>query len=111
VEGNKATIHRQSQSGYQVVEAELPVLITTTSGINEPRYPSLKGIMGAKRKEVVEYKAADLGLAADQVGEPGAREKALTIGKPAARDIGTIVTDEGDGGVKIADFLAELKVL
>ena len=111
VEGSKVTIHRQSQAGYQVVEAELPVLITTTSGINEPRYPSLKGIMGAKRKEVVEYKAADLGLAADQIGESGAREKALTIGKPPARDVGTIITDEGDGGVKIADFLAELKVL
>lgn len=111
VEGTKVTIHRQSPTGYQVVEAELPVLITTTSGINEPRYPSLKGIMGAKRKEVVEYKAADLGLAGDQVGEAGAREKALTIGKPAAREVGTIITDEGDGGVKIADFLAELKVL
>lgn len=111
VEGSKVTVHRQSPAGYQVVEADLPVLITTTSGINEPRYPSLKGIMGAKRKEVVEYKAADLGLAPDQVGEVGAREKALTIGKPAAREVGTIITDEGDGGVKIADFLAELKVL
>src|SRR5581483_3785099 len=67
VEGNKVTVHRQSPGGYQVVEAELPVLITTTSGINEPRYPSLKGIMGAKRKEIAEYKAADLGLGADQV--------------------------------------------
>jgi len=92
------------------VEAELPVLITTTSGINEPRYPSLKGIMGAKRKEIIEYKAADLGLDG-QVGEGAAREKVLTIGKPPARDAGMIVTDEGDGGVKIADFLAELKVL
>lgn len=111
LEGNKVTVHRQSPSGYQVVEAELPVLITTTSGINEPRYPSLKGIMGAKRKEVVTYTTADLGLAPDQVGESGAREKVLTVGKPPARDVGTIVTDEGDGGVKIADFLAELKVL
>jgi len=110
VDGNKVIIHRQSQSGYQVVEAELPVLITTTSGINEPRYPSLKGIMGAKRKEIIEYKAADLGLDG-QVGEGAAREKVLTIGKPPARDAGMIVTDEGDGGVKIADFLAELKVL
>ncbi|HLY64002.1 MAG TPA: electron transfer flavoprotein subunit beta, partial [Chloroflexota bacterium] len=78
---------------------------------NEPRYPSLKGIMGAKRKEVITYSASDLGLEAAQIGEQGAREKALTIGKPAARDVGTIITDEGDGGIKIADFLAELKVL
>src|SRR5579884_111090 len=110
VEGNKVIVHRQSPSGYQVVEAELPVLITTTSGINEPRYPSLKGIMGAKRKEIVEYTAADLGLDG-QVGEGAAREKVLTVGKPPAREVGTIITDEGDGGIKIADFLAELKVL
>src|SRR5579862_6660552 len=110
LEGNKVTVHRQADFGYQVVEAELPVLITTTSGINEPRYPSLKGIMGAKRKEVITYSASDLGLEAAQIGEQGAREKALTIGKPAARDVGTIITDEGDGGIKIADFLAELKV-
>jgi len=111
VEGSKVIVHRQSPTGYQVVEAELPVLITTTSGINEPRYPSLKGIMGAKRKEIVEYKAADLGLDAGQVGESGAREKVLTVGKPVAREVGAIINDEGDGGVKIADFLAEIKVL
>jgi electron transfer flavoprotein beta subunit len=111
IEGNKVIVHRQSQSGYEVVEAEMPVLISTTSGINEPRYPSLKGIMGAKRKEVLEFSATGLGLSPDQVGEAGAREKALTIGKPPARDVGTIITDEGDGGIKIADFLAELKVL
>jgi electron transfer flavoprotein beta subunit len=111
IEGNKATVRRQTTFGYQTVEAELPCLVAVSSGINEPRYPSLKGIMGAKRKEVVEYKAADLGLAPDQVGEQGAREKVLAIGRPPTRDAGTIVTDEGDGGVKIADFLAELKVL
>jgi electron transfer flavoprotein beta subunit len=111
VEGTKAVVHRQTESGYHVVEAELPVLITVTSGINEPRYPSLKGIMGAKRKEITTYTASDLGLAADQVGEAGAREKVLQVAKPPAREVGQIITDEGDGGVKIADFLAELKVL
>jgi electron transfer flavoprotein beta subunit len=111
IEGGKATIKRQTTFGYQSVEAELPCVVAVSSGINEPRYPSLKGIMGAKRKEVVEYKAADLGLGPDQAGESGAREKVLAIGRPPARDAGKIVTDEGDGGIKIADFLAELKVL
>ena len=111
VEDGKAKIHRQTEYGYQMVEAELPVLITVTSGINEPRYPSLKGIMGAKRKEVLTYTAADLGLSADEVGERGAREKVLSVDKPAARAQGQIVTDEGDGGKQIADFLAALKVL
>ncbi len=111
VEGSKAVVRRQTDFGYQVVEAELPVLITVSSGINEPRYPSLKGIMGAKRKEIATYSAADVGLSPDQVGESGAREKVLTVGKPPTRAQGTVVTDEGDGGVKIADFLASLKVL
>jgi len=111
IEGGKAIVKRQTDFGYQVVEADLPLLLAVTSGINEPRYPSLKGIMGAKRKEVVNYTAADLGLSTDQVGEAGAREKVLAIGKPPAREVGQIMTDEGDGGIKIADFLAELKVL
>ncbi len=111
VEGNKITIKRQSESGYDVVEAELPALVAVTSGINEPRYPQLKGIMGAKKKEIKKYTAQDLGLGPEQVGASGARERVLTIGRPPARQGGKVVTDEGDGGIKIADFLAELKVI
>lgn len=111
VEGNKIVIKRQSQTGYDVVEAELPALVTVTSGINEPRYPQLKGIMAAKKKEIKRYTAADLGLGPDQVGSGGAREKVLSVGRPPPRRAGTIITDEGDGGKRIADFLAELKVI
>ena len=109
--GNQLTIKRQSETGYDVVEAGLPALVTVTSGINEPRYPQLKGIMAAKKKEIRVYTAADLGLSADQVGEKGAREKVLTIGRPPKRQSGRVVTDEGDGGKQIADFLAEIKVI
>ncbi len=111
VDGDKITIHRQSESGYDVVESSLPALVAVSSGINEPRYPQLKGIMAAKKKEIKVYTAADLGLAPDQVGESGAREKVLTIGRPAKREAGTMVTDEGEGGKQIADFLAEIKVI
>lgn len=111
VEGNKITIKRQSESGYDVVEAELPVLVSVTSGINEPRYPQLKGIMAAKKKEIKVYTAADLGLGPDQVGASGAREKVLTVGRPPARQAGKIITDEGEGGKQVADFLAELKII
>ena len=111
VEGNKITIKRQSESGYDVVEAELPALVAVTSGINEPRYPQLKGIMAAKKKEIKKYTAADLGLGPDQVGGAGAREKVLSVGRPPARTAGKIITDEGDGGKQVADFLAELKVI
>ncbi|MDE0031333.1 MAG: electron transfer flavoprotein subunit beta/FixA family protein [Deltaproteobacteria bacterium] len=111
VEGNTLTVKRQSEAGYDVVEADLPALVTVTSGINEPRYPQLRGIMAAKRKEIVQYSAADLGLAADDVGEAGARERVLEVGRPAQREAGEVVEDEGEGGKRIADFLAESKVI
>ncbi len=111
VEGDKITIKRQSEGGYDIVESQLPALVTTTSGINEPRYPQLKGIMSAKKKEIKKYTAADLGLGPDQVGASGAREKVLSIGRPPARETGKIITDEGDGGIQVADFLAELKII
>ena len=111
VDGNRITIKRQSEGGYDVVEATLPALVTTTSGINEPRYPQLKGIMAAKKKEIKIYTAADLGLSADQVGEAGAKEKVLTVGRPPKRQAGKVVVDEGEGGKQIAEFLAELKII
>ena len=111
VDGDKVAIKRQSESGYDVVESTLPALVACSSGINEPRYPQLKGIMAAKKKEIKVYKAADLGLSPDQVGESGAREKVLTIGRPAKRQAGKAVVDEGEGGKQIADFLAEIKVI
>lgn len=111
VDSGKATIKRQSESGYDVVEASLPALVAVTSGINEPRYPQLKGIMAAKKKEIKRYTAADLGLAPEQVGKAGAKEKVLTVGRPPARKAGKIVTDEGEGGKEIANFLAGMKVI
>ena len=111
IEGNTMTVHRQSETGYDVVEAELPLLLTVTSGINEPRYPQLKGIMAAKKKEILRYTLDDLGLTADQVGETGAREKVLSVGRPPKRQAGRVVEDEGEGGKEVAQFLTELKVL
>jgi len=111
VDGDKITIKRQSEAGYDVVESKLPALVACASGINEPRYPQLKGIMAAKKKEIKVYTAADLGLSPDQVGEKGAREKVLSIGRPPKRAAGKAVTDEGEGGKQIADFLAEIKVI
>lgn len=111
VDGGNIAIKRQSESGFDVVESSLPALVACSSGINEPRYPQLKGIMAAKKKEIKVYTAADLGLSPDQVGEKGAREKVLTIGRPPMRQAGKAVTDEGEGGKQIADFLAEIKVI
>ena len=111
VEGSTLSIKRQSETGYDVVEADLPALVTVTSGINEPRYPQLKGIMSAKRKELLQYSVEDLGLTPDDVGEQGAREKVLEVDRPVQREAGEVVEDDGEGGKRIADFLAEVKVL
>jgi len=111
VDGGKITIKRQRESGYDVCEAALPALVAVASGINEPRYPQLKGIMAAKKKEIKKYTAAELGLGPDQVGASGAKEKVLSVGRPPARQGGKIVADEGEGGKQIAEFLAELKII
>jgi electron transfer flavoprotein beta subunit len=111
IDGDRIAIKRQSESGYDLVESTLPVVVAVSSGINEPRYPQLKGIMAAKKKEIKVYTAADLGLPPDQVGEKGAREKVLSVGRPPKRQAGKVVIDEGEGGKQIADFLAEIKVI
>jgi electron transfer flavoprotein beta subunit len=111
VDGGSVTIRRQSEGGYDVVSTELPALVTVTTGINEPRYPTLKGIMGARKKEIRKYTAADLGLGPADVGASGAREKVLTVGRPPVRPPGKIIKDEGDGGKQIVDFLAGLKLV
>jgi electron transfer flavoprotein beta subunit len=111
IDDDRIAIKRQSESGYDLVESSLPALVAVSSGINEPRYPQLKGIMAAKKKEIKVYTAADLGLPPDQVGEKGAREKVLTVGRPPKRQAGKVVVDEGEGGKQIADFLAEIKVI
>jgi electron transfer flavoprotein beta subunit len=73
----KVTIQRQTEAGYDVVEGTLPAVVSVTAGVVEPRYPSFKGIMAAKNKPVDEVKVADLGLTAEEVGWPGARQRRL----------------------------------
>ena len=71
VDDGNVTIKRQSEAGYDLVGSTLPALVACSSGINEPRYPQLKGIMAAKKKEIKVYSAADLGL----VAGPGGRKR------------------------------------
>jgi electron transfer flavoprotein beta subunit len=111
VDGRTLTVHRQSERGYSVVTANLPALVSTTSGINEPRYPQLRGIMAARKIEIETLTAADLGLAPDDVGASAARERVLSVGAPPARAGGRIIEDTGDAGVQIAEYLVSLKVI
>ena len=111
VEGQKATIHRVTQAGYQIVETNLPAVVTIASGSFEAIYPTMKGIMGAKKKPFLQMTLTDLGIDASQVGEAGARERVLAIGQAEARAAGQIIKDEGDAAQKIADFLQRYQLL
>ncbi|HEU5108188.1 MAG TPA: electron transfer flavoprotein subunit beta/FixA family protein [Micromonosporaceae bacterium] len=109
VEGGTLTIERQTEEGYEVVTARTPAVVSVWDTINEPRYPSFKGIMAAKKKPVQTLGLADLGIAADEVGHAGATSAVLEHAKRPPRSGGTKVTDEGDGGAKLVEFLATEK--
>jgi electron transfer flavoprotein beta subunit len=105
-------VNRLSDAGYDVVEGPLPAIISVVKAINEPRYPALKGIMQAKKKEVLQWSLADLGLDASQAGKPGAKENVLTAERRPPRTAGRVISDEnGTAAVEIADYLAEKKLI
>src|SRR5947199_1403183 len=111
IEGSKAVIKRVTQTGYQTVESSLPAVVTIASGSFEAIYPTMRGIMSAKKKPFAHMKLADLGIAPSQVGEAGARERVVTIGKAEARAAGQIVKDDGNAAQVIADFLQRHQLL
>jgi electron transfer flavoprotein beta subunit len=106
----KVKIQRQTEAGYDVVEASLPALVSVTAGVVEPRYPSFKGIMAAKSKPVDQVTAADLGLDG-QVGWVGARQAITNVEQAPARQAGEKFEDDGTGAEKIVAFLENLKVI
>ena len=107
----KAKIQRQTEAGYDEVEASLPAVVSVTAGVVEPRYPSFKGIMAAKNKPVDEVKAADLGLGDDQVGWAGARQKITEVRAAPAREAGEKIEDDGTAHERVVAFLEQLKVI
>ena len=107
----KVTIQRQTEAGYDVVEASLPAVVSVTAGVVEPRYPSFKGIMAAKNKPVDQVTVADLGLGADQVGWAGARQEIATVGAAPEREAGEKIEDDGEAYERIVAFLEQLKVV
>jgi electron transfer flavoprotein beta subunit len=110
-DGEGFRVERQTESGYDVLRAPSPALITVTAGATEPRYPSLKGIMAAKSKPVDEVKVADLGLDASVVGWAGAGQEIVSVDKAEERQAGEIVEDDGEGFQKIVAYLENLKVI
>jgi electron transfer flavoprotein beta subunit len=112
VDGTTVRGERETDTGYQKVSASLPALVSVTKSINEPRYPSLKGIMGAKKKTIAALSLADLGL--DRaVGSDGAKTELVNLAPASAREKGRTVqaADGAEGARIIVDFLKEKKLL
>ncbi len=104
-------IERQTEAGYDEVQAPLPAVVSVTAGVVEPRYPSFKGIMAAKNKPVEELTAADLGLDESQVGWGGARQQITDVRQAEERKAGEKVEDDGTAHERIVQFLEQLKVI
>ena len=106
VDGSTLKVQRQTMKGYDVVESPMPAVMTVTAGVNEPRYPTFKGIMQAKSKPVDQLSLADLGLA-----DLKATQSVAGVSPAPARGAGEIVEDDGSGAAKVADFLKAAKVI
>jgi electron transfer flavoprotein beta subunit len=110
VADGKAVIDRQTDDGYDVVEAPLPVIVTVTGGINEARYPALRGIMQAKNKDVKQVGLGELALDG-KAGKSALTQEVVEATPAEARKAGEVVEDKGEGAKRVADFLQELKVI
>jgi electron transfer flavoprotein beta subunit len=111
LEDGKVRGKRQTEYGYDVIDAPLPAVVAVSDAINEPRYPSLKGIMGAKKKPQETLSLADLGVPADEAGEAGSRTTVQALSDPPARGDTVKIEDDGSGAEKILEFLQERKAL
>ena len=111
LEDGRVVVKRQTEFGYDRIEAPLPCVVAVSDAINEPRYPSLKGIMGAKSKPQETLSLADFGLDPTGVGEAGSQTEVVSVGEPPQRGDSLRIEDDGSAAEKIVDFLAERKLL
>ena len=105
-DGGKVRGKRQTEFGYDVIEAPLPAVVAVSDAINEPRYPSLKGIMGAKSKPQDTLSFTDLGLDALE-----SRTEVYALDEPPARGDSRKIDDDGNAAQAIIDFLAEKRLV
>jgi electron transfer flavoprotein beta subunit len=104
-------VKRQTEFGYDVIDAPLPAVVAVSDAINEPRYPSLKGIMGAKKKPFETLSLADLSVDAGDVGDAGSRTEVQALGSPPARGEARKIEGDGNAAQAIVDFLAEKRLI
>jgi len=111
VDGSTVTIERVTDTGYEKVQASTPAVISVVEKINDPRYPSFKGIMAAKSKPLEVKSLSDLGVDGGEVGLAGAWTEVVSFEDAPPRAAGQTVKDEGNGGVAIAEYLASKKLV
>jgi electron transfer flavoprotein beta subunit len=111
VDGSSVTVKRETDDGVTHLTAELPAVVSVGEKINEPRYPSFKGIMAAKKKPVSTISLADAGIDASEVGLANALSTVTSSQPKPPKSAGEKVEDEGDGGSKIAAFLVSQKLI
>jgi len=111
VDGSTIKATRETEDGLTHLEASLPAIVSVGEKINEPRYPSFKGIMAAKKKPVETFTIADLGVDAGEVGLGNAWSAVTESSPKPPRTAGEKVEDEGDGGTKVAEYLVGQKLI
>ena len=111
LDGGSLTGKRQTEFGYDVIRAPLPAVVAVADSINEPRYPSLKGIMGAKSKPQETLSLTDLGVDPGQAGEPGSRTEVLALSDPPPRGDTRKIEDDGNAAEQIVAFLTEKRLI
>jgi len=111
IDGDTVTTRRRREDGYATLQATLPALVGVIDVINQPRYPSMKGIMAAKRKPVETLSIEDLGLDPSAVGLQGSKTRVVNVDEPAARQAGEVYEDKGDAAERIIEFLIARKVI
>jgi electron transfer flavoprotein beta subunit len=111
VEGGSLRAKRQSEFGYDVIEAPLPAVVAVSDAINEPRYPSLKGIMGAKKKPFETLSLGDVGVDAGDAGDAGSKTEVLSLSEPPSRGDARKIEGDGNAAEAIVEFLAEKRLI
>jgi electron transfer flavoprotein beta subunit len=111
VDGDRVVVHREHEEGYDVVESSLPAVVSVVEAINEPRYPSFKGIMAAKSKPLDVKSLADLGVEPAEVGAGAAAATMYEFEPRPPKEAGTVVEDDGSGSAaaQLAEWMAEKK--
>jgi electron transfer flavoprotein beta subunit len=109
-DGN-VSVQRATETGYQTIQASLPALVTVTASVAEPRYPSFKGLMQAKKKPIDAKTIGDLGLDPTTVGAAGAKERVVSVELLREEKQGEKITDDGGDSVEqIVAFLKKIQV-